>query len=124
MADIEHIVLDNYDALKYTDGYPIVAEFTASDPDHESFIFRRFNTLTARRLLYLQSELLDLERQQAALDRAVACSEDHELHSSLRTWEKFSSNSKRRDEEKKRKELADEIDLKLEKYRRLKTSNT
>jgi hypothetical protein len=46
------------------DGYPSLAEFIASDPDHTSLVFRRFDKLAARNLLYLQSELAELEAKQ------------------------------------------------------------
>lgn len=46
------------------DGFPSLAEFIASDPDHTSLVFRRFDKLAARNLLYLQSELAELEAKQ------------------------------------------------------------
>lgn len=42
-------------------GYPSLARFIASDSDRTSLVFRRFDRLAARNLLYLQSELAELE---------------------------------------------------------------
>jgi hypothetical protein len=43
------------------DGFPSLSEFIASDHDRTSLVFRRFDRLAARNLLYLQSELAELE---------------------------------------------------------------
>jgi hypothetical protein len=42
-------------------GFPSLSEFIASDHDRTSLVFRRFDRLAARNLLYLQSELAELE---------------------------------------------------------------
>ena len=51
------------DAVKisYLKGYPSLAAFIASDKDKSTVIYRRFDRLSARNLLYLQSELAELE---------------------------------------------------------------
>jgi hypothetical protein len=46
------------------DGYPSLTEDIASDPDRTSLVFRRFDKLAVRNLLYLQSELVELEAKQ------------------------------------------------------------
>ncbi len=48
------------------EGYPTFAEFVARDND--AAIYRKFEYLSARNLLYLQSELHDLEQQLEMLD--------------------------------------------------------
>ncbi|KAK4888647.1 hypothetical protein LTR27_012491 [Elasticomyces elasticus] len=98
------------------DGYPAVASFIAKDPDSESFVFRKFNTLTARKLLHAQAELLDLEQRLEDFDAQTVASPDHELHFSARRWETFTANAKVRSEERERKVLLDEIEVKLERY--------
>jgi len=45
------------------DGFPSLANFIASDTDRTSLVFRRFDKLAARNLLYLQSELTELEHK-------------------------------------------------------------
>jgi hypothetical protein len=49
------------------DGFPALAYFIGEDTDAE--IFRRFNRLGARNLLYLQSVVNDLERKLEDLDK-------------------------------------------------------
>ena len=60
--------LDSKDGMDYVKGYPSLAAFIASDCDKSTAIYRRFDRLSARNLLYLQSELLELEARQDALD--------------------------------------------------------
>ncbi|KAK5698611.1 hypothetical protein LTR97_006257 [Elasticomyces elasticus] len=100
----------------HTDGYPAIASFISSDPDSESFVFRKFNTLTARKLLNAQAELLDLEKRLTDFDAQTAASEDRELTDSARRWETFAANAKIRQQERERKEVMDEIEVKSEKY--------
>jgi hypothetical protein len=62
MANIE-------EAMSYRlSGYPSLAVFIASDRDRSTLIYKRFDELAARNLLYLQSELADLQAQQRAFD--------------------------------------------------------
>lgn len=49
-------------------GFPRVAHKIASDPDKTAFLFRRFDQLSARNLLYLEAELAELESQQNKFD--------------------------------------------------------
>ncbi|KAF6798239.1 hypothetical protein CMUS01_15725 [Colletotrichum musicola] len=49
-------------------GYAAVAEWMARDVDNETLIYRRFDELSARCILNLQSELLELEEQLQKLD--------------------------------------------------------
>ncbi|KAK5119305.1 hypothetical protein LTR85_007661 [Meristemomyces frigidus] len=116
MADIEAAFAADKQATTCSDGYPAIASFIARDPDHESFVFRRFNRLTARKLLHMQSELLELEQKLMDLDEEAANSNDHVLHSSLRRWEDFERNAQTREQEKIRKDLAEMIELKLDRY--------
>ncbi|VUC34359.1 unnamed protein product [Clonostachys rosea] len=53
---------------EHPDGYPSLAAFMASDPDRTALIFKRFDRLTARTLLYLESELAELQAQLDAFD--------------------------------------------------------
>ena len=104
--------------VKQQDGYPALADFIAQDPDHETFVFRRFKSLGARNILNLQGELIALEDGIAALEREAADSVDPELHLSMRSWEVFDENSRKhgRDLEQKRKALASALEEKLKKY--------
>lgn len=79
--DAEHDAID----MQYAIGYPSLAEFIASDTDKSTCIYRRFDRLSARNLLYLQSELVELEAEQDALETADQYSNTDELKSS-RDW--------------------------------------
>jgi hypothetical protein len=104
--------------LKQRDGYPSLADFVAQDPDHETFVFRRFKQLGARNILNLQGELIKLEDEIAAVEQGAADSVDPELHLSMRSWTILDENSRRpgRDLERKQRELANALDEKLKKY--------
>jgi hypothetical protein len=49
-------------------GYPSLAAFIASDRDRSTLIYKRFDELAARNILYIQSELAELQAQQRAFD--------------------------------------------------------
>ena len=104
------------------DGLPAVAAFIARDPDQETFVFRKFKRLTARALLHLQAELIDLEHQLDALDREAVNSFDEKLLMSMRDWEEMKMNAgapDRADIEGKRKRLYNDIEALLRRYHEL-----
>jgi hypothetical protein len=88
-------------------GYPALAAFMGSDNDF--FVFRKFNNLAARGLLYLQDELIELEEKLDLLDieesRAGSQASLLNLH------------SRRQDRNQTRKELMQLITNKLQVYR-------
>jgi hypothetical protein len=100
-------------------GFPSLADFIASDIDHSSVIYRRFSRLSARNLLYLQSELAELEVQQDALDSEdLKASTDEK--SVLRDWKEFRTRAAAgsiRDIE--RMDLAKKIQVALKEYSEL-----
>lgn len=55
--------------IRYLSGYPSLANFIASDRGRTTFIYKRFDELAARNLLYLQSELAELEATQRKYDQ-------------------------------------------------------
>lgn len=65
------------------DGYPSLAGFMASDRDRAIMVFKRFDRLTARTLLYLQSELAELQKRLEEYDE-----QDRALPEA-RSWESF-----------------------------------
>ncbi|KUL83695.1 hypothetical protein ZTR_07476 [Talaromyces verruculosus] len=71
------------------EGFASVARWISFDPDNETFIYRKFGELAARNLLYLQCELLVLERQLNDLDQNDTKSDDMDLKDAARTWETF-----------------------------------
>ncbi|PVH75814.1 hypothetical protein DL98DRAFT_592820 [Cadophora sp. DSE1049] len=70
---------------KYVPGYPRYSAFIASDEDKSTTIFRRFQRLSTRNLLYLESELSELEAIQDRLDAEAKRDDDLEL--SAQSWE-------------------------------------
>jgi hypothetical protein len=105
-----------------SNGYATVARSIAQDPDKETYVFRRFDRLTARNLLNLQGQLLVLQDELDALDAKAASSSDPDLHSSMRSWKALVRNAKGSqdhagEEERKRIEIAGDLEVKLKKYR-------
>ncbi|KAI9641351.1 hypothetical protein NHQ30_010153 [Ciborinia camelliae] len=86
-------------------GYPIYAEFTASDS--ELFIIRRFNNLNARVILGLQDEICVMEEKLHAIDRR--CKEGNED-----IW----NGSFRGDTQQDRKILLQNIKERLKEYKK------
>lgn len=101
-----------------TDGYPALADFLAQDVDNETYVFRKFERLAARNILYLQGELLKLESDVEALEREARGSTDPDVHLSLRSWAELDENARdpKRDFERKAKEIAENVEVKLRKY--------
>ena len=72
---------------QYVMGYPRYAAFIASDEDRSTTIYRRFERLSARNLLYLETELQELEASQDQLD--ASCRVDPDLASSMQSLEEL-----------------------------------
>ena len=68
-------------------GYPRFAAFIANDEDRSTTIYRRFERLSARNLLYLETELQELEASQDQLDAASRV--DSDLASSMQSLEEL-----------------------------------
>jgi hypothetical protein len=107
-------------SLAPLDGFPSLAAFIASDPDHTSLVFRRFDKLAARNLLYLQSELAELQAKQDQFD---VQDQSHEHGSRggrecAMNWESFCAASQEADNEmqKERMKLVIDIRAKLKDY--------
>lgn len=77
------------------DGHPALADFLAQDPDHETYVFRKFKKLAVRNVLYLQGELTALEDEVETLEREAAKSDDPEVHLSMRSWKALDENAQR-----------------------------
>jgi hypothetical protein len=122
--DLYQRTMNDVEASRWTptDGFAAVSAFIARDPDHETYVFRKFKRLTARTLLHLQSELVDLEYQLDELDHEAENSKDKDLRRSMRNWEVFKSNAATRDKvEGRRKRLFDGIEATLRKYHEILT---
>ena len=108
------------DEIQVINGYPSLAAFIASDKDRSTSIFRRFDRLSARNLLYLQSELAELEAQQDALDAREAgnINAATEDIGSVRDWHTLVARSKdaANVREKEQLRLVLEVRKKLQEY--------
>lgn len=104
------------------DGYPALAAWIAHDPDNESYVFRKFDRLSARNLLYLQSQLIALEGTLDRLDEETQESQDMELRLSAQRWETFVKNSEDPNRpESRRMELTKVLQKKIKEYRKSTT---
>jgi hypothetical protein len=102
------------------DGFPSLASFIASDPDHTLLVFKRFDKLAARNLLYLQSELTSLQAQQDLFDAEDQSLEndDRQAKQCAMDWESFKTASSEpgNEKQKARMKLMLEIRHKLKEY--------
>ena len=99
------------------EGFAAVAEWIALDPDNETFVFRKFDTLAARNLLYMQARILSLEQQFDALDTGVTESNDMSLKDAARSWEELvKQDSEGEDRARRQMELITETREALKEY--------
>lgn len=99
-------------------GYAALATFIASDKDKSTQIYRRFDRLAARNLLYLQSEVAELERLQDELDRedASATEEEKQCGTNLEILKKRAAEPDG-EKEKKRFDVLQRTREKITEYR-------
>jgi hypothetical protein len=99
------------------DGYPSFAAWIGRDPDSETLVFRRFRRLSARNLLHLQSQLIQLEYEIDALDEEARRSSDLDACQASRRWEtltQLATDSQR--PEKVRLEKVAELSARMKEY--------
>ena len=103
--------------IRYVKGYPSLAAFIASDRDKSTSIYRRFDRLSARNLLYLQSELVELEARQDVYDAEDRDLATHEK-ASTRNWGIFKEKAQETGNmrEYKRMELVMDIRASIKEY--------
>ena len=96
------------------DGYPSFAEFIARDSD--AAIYRRYGHLSARNLLYMQSELYELELELQQLDTEDANKVDNDdAQKTARDWRYYSDEANERS--RKHRVLQNKIRIKIKEYR-------
>lgn len=102
-------------------GFAFVADLIARDEDKSAAIYRRFDKLSARNLLYLESKLGILESEQKRFDEEDGTTFD--LKSAAISWEEFEELAKQPDkpEVQKRMKLVTEIAETLRTYRKCRT---
>jgi hypothetical protein len=112
-------VPDPENGTQRRNGYPDLAAWIAHDPDNESFVFRKFNRLSARNLLNLQNEMLDLEERIDKLDREMGESKDPNVLLSMKRWEDYSRRANQLPgPERQKKELEKDLREKIKEYRK------
>lgn len=100
------------------DGYPALAAWIGRDPDNETFVFRKFDRLSARNLLHLQCQLIQLEDELDKLDDKARKSSDLDTRQASRRWEKLKELAADPSRpEKARLDKADELAVKIKEYR-------
>ena len=104
------------------ESYSSFADFIASDP--ELSVYRRFDRLSARNLLYLQSELLELQAKLAGLDEEDYGEKNGDVILSAKCWEIFASRAEEHAREGERMETIRKIRALLKEYREEKYAVT
>ncbi|KAH6989499.1 hypothetical protein BKA56DRAFT_256686 [Ilyonectria sp. MPI-CAGE-AT-0026] len=106
--------------LRRHGGYSAAASWLASDPDDEALVFRKFNRLAALNLLYMQSEVLELEKRVDSMHLSTVDGHDMGLKDAARTWETLirqcQPGSEFRLDAKERMDLLLELRKKLKDY--------
>ena len=101
-------------------GFAEVASFQAEDKEHSSSIYRRYERLAARNLLYLQAELRELELELEEFDRDDAQGDVEDMLAAM-NWQD-ASDSPTEDhypnvKEARRKQLILRLRAKIQEYR-------
>ncbi|UNI19989.1 hypothetical protein JDV02_006129 [Purpureocillium takamizusanense] len=101
-------------------GYAQWSSWIASDHDDEGLVFRRFDNLAAVNLLYLQSEMMEIEKRLAAMDRESTRSLNPDAIAETFSLEALVAhcqpNHPRRPDAKERMDLILELRLKIKEY--------
>jgi len=111
--------------VKPINGFPRVADKIASDPDKTTTIYRRFDRLSARNLLFLEAEIAELEALQNKYDANDLVAANQVVIDSHSDWRKFERYANEKDQDGRhtqpsqaaKMELALKIKEKLKEYR-------
>jgi hypothetical protein len=110
---------DAESSIHHLAGYPSLAALIASDRDRTTFIYKRFDELAARNLLYLQSELAEHHAKQRAFDQEdlVADMQTKQCARNFTAFEKAALHPSSNTKQKERWELALQIRRTIKEYR-------
>ncbi|KAI3588004.1 hypothetical protein IWW34DRAFT_601883 [Fusarium oxysporum f. sp. albedinis] len=98
-------------------GFAALSSLMVSDGDQELLIFRRFDDISTRNLLYLQCELLSIEDRLKKWDRNVLKSRNTKLEEVAYRWEEMVKQAKEgKDEAKEMMELVYQLRSKIKEY--------
>lgn len=111
-TDTEHGAV----AIRYVKGFPSLASFIASDRDKTTVIFKRFDMLSARNLLYLQSELAELQARQELFDKEDL-NASKAVKQCARNWHDFLHQAEENEGQKERMKLVKQIRETIKEYR-------
>ncbi len=103
-------------------GFQALAYRIVRNPNYESFMFRKFDSLSARNLLHLEAKLAYLEHKLDKADEEAAhLSADTESLRSLSSWQAFEENATKFGQpEHARMKLVEKIQETLKEYRKLR----
>jgi hypothetical protein len=100
-------------------GYPRLAEVYADDPDCETLVFRKFDELSARNLLRMQSDMLSLELKLRDLDRAMCSRGSPDKCSTLLDYQAIERHAQNlTPDEKIKQRLEKDLASKVKEYRK------
>jgi VIT1/CCC1 family predicted Fe2+/Mn2+ transporter len=121
---------------QYLTGFGSFANFISSDSDHATAVYKTFDKLTARDLLYYEAELLELEALQDQFDHEDATDVDKvdsfspewfRIRQNARDWSSFKQSSQEPSAAgarwKRRMDLAMQIRATLKEYREALVAN-
>jgi hypothetical protein len=99
-------------------GYPRLAEVYADDPDCETLVFRKFNELSARNLLRMQSNMLSLESKLRDLDRSMCSRGSPDKCRTLLDYQATERHAQNlTPDEKEKQRLENELAINIKEYR-------
>jgi hypothetical protein len=110
--------IENY--LPHRTGYPSLAAWIARDPDNETYVFRKFDRMSARNLLNLQNEMLDLESNIYLKDKDMIAERKSNMDAlrSMRRWESYKDeNAQPTVSEVEKIKLENDLRCKIKEYR-------
>ena len=100
----------------YPRGFPQVAAFIAKDSDKTTTIYRRFDSLYAQNLLYLQARLQKLEAQKNAIDQQDLSNPTRNAAKGASSWEDLETLALTDERENERLELAEKLEITIKAY--------
>ncbi|KAL2063967.1 hypothetical protein VTL71DRAFT_4461 [Oculimacula yallundae] len=98
-------------------GFALVASKIASDPDKTTTIYRLFDELSSRSLVFYQAELAELEEQLKDIDEEDSAARDDDSVQCQKEWSEFERSAEQGiKKEQRRMDRVMKIRGKLEKY--------
>ena len=113
MLDDEEKRQEEFNAVDFAD----IVDCIASDKKHSTSIYHQFESIAARNILYLQSELRELELRQKEFDRDDAISDLNVTQAAI-DWQEFRDQAWDPNDERARErmQVVKEIREKIKEY--------